>query len=140
MIDFNLDFADVSMEAIVSDAENKAKRFAREDGVKTNQIRNFFTAIAKMRTTYTSAGTKEKTEEQKKKAKYEAIRNDLILLKPKLAYAAGRKKDVRNFSVFLTKAIDAVIKSRDKTKAIENFFALIESIVAYHKYHGGKDS
>jgi CRISPR-associated protein Csm2 len=129
--DKNFDFATVKMENIVNDAEIKAKKFAQDDKVKTNQIRNFFAAISKMRVNFSSA---------EKDKKYQTIQNDLILLKPKLAYAAGRQRDVRNFQQYVTQAIDAVIKSNDKEKATENFFALIESIVAYHKFYGGKDN
>lgn len=131
MINFNLDFADVKMKDIVEDAEENAKKFAQVDKIKTNQIRNFFAAISKMRVNFSIA---------EKGNKYQSIENDLILLKPKLAYAAGRQKAVRKFQEYVTKAIDAVINSNKKEEAVENFFALIESIVAYHKYHGGRDN
>lgn len=60
---------------------------------------------------------------------------DLILLKPKIAYAAGKQRSVRfNFFPFVQGAVDAVGNSRDKDKAYQNFFALMESVVGYHKY------
>ena len=65
------------------------------------------------------------------------IRRDLILLKPKLAYSAGRQRAVKPFYELLSKAIDATKDSTDKVKSLNNFIALVETIVAYHKYNGG---
>ena len=71
-------------------------------------------------------------------SRYEVIQTELILLKPKLAYAAGRQKNVKkNFQKFMTKAINGVADAQNKKDAIEKFFALVESIVAYHKFYGG---
>jgi CRISPR type III-A-associated protein Csm2 len=39
----------------------------------------------------------------------------------------------------MDEVIDAVLKAKDKKKAIENFITLNESIIAYHKFYGGKD-
>jgi CRISPR-associated protein Csm2 len=58
----------------------------------------------------------------------------LQLLRPKLAYAAGRHKGkVKEFRDLL----EALIKkaNQDNFDTFKNF---VEAIVAYHKYHGGK--
>ena len=67
---------------------------------------------------------------------------ELILLKPKLAYARkrsdGRKKEelFKQLEDALTTAIDAVdVKQPETFKRFCNFF---EAILAYHKAHGGK--
>ena len=62
----------------------------------------------------------------------------MILLKPKLAYAAGRHpRQLKAFQAFMVQAIDGVVKSENKGNALTNFFDLLEAVVAYHKFHGG---
>lgn len=126
-MDINLSTMDTS--TIVQKAENMALQFTR-DKLKTNQIRNFYSAITRMRADY------EQAEDGKG---YDKVKNQLIMLKPKLAYAAGRQTAVRaNFYPFMTTAIQSIEQASDKTKSIENFFLLVESVVAYHKFHGGE--
>jgi len=123
-MDINLN-ADVS--TIVQKAEDMALQFTR-DKLKTNQIRNFYSAITRMRADF------EQSENG-----YEQVKTQLVMLKPKLAYAAGRQTAVRaNFYQFMTSAIKSVEQASDKSKAMENFFLLVESVVAYHKFHGGE--
>ena len=59
-------------------------------------------------------------------------------MKPRLAYAA-RHDEVKPLKKVLDKAIDGVKNSDNKREAFENFLRFIESIVAYHKFYGGKD-
>jgi CRISPR-associated protein Csm2 len=126
-MDINLSTMDTP--EIVQKAENMALQFTR-DKLKTNQIRNFYSAITRMRAVY------EQAEEGKG---YERVKNQLIMLRPKLAYAAGRQTAVRaNFYPFMTTAIQSIEQASDKSKSIENFFLLVESVVAYHKFHGGE--
>ncbi len=107
---------------IVRTAEDMAFQFTK-DGLKTNQIRNFYSAIVKMRAEF-SRNNNQFTDE---------LAADLAMLKPKLAYAAGRQRAVRdNFYPFMKSAIDGVIDS----KSMHKFFMLVESIVAYHKFFG----
>jgi len=72
---------------------------------------------------------------------------DIPLLKAKLAYAVGRdvskwggkvvyKSKIKEFYEELEKGINAV-RTKEKTD-INNFVKLVEAIVAYHKYYGGK--
>lgn len=117
----NLDVAD-----LVRKAEDMALQFTR-DKLKTNQIRNFYSAITRMRTDFQQNGF---TSE---------IQTQLVMLKPKLAYAAGRQTAVRtNFYPFMKTAIDGVGQAANKREAMEKFFLLVESVVAYHKFHGGE--
>jgi CRISPR-associated protein Csm2 len=108
-------------------AEEYAKTFAQTDKLKTAQLRNFYAAVTRMRTDYDMHGN------------YSDIELDLIMLKPKLAYAAGRQKAVKsNFYPFMKNAIDGVASAANKDKAVRKFFLLVESVVAYHKFHGGE--
>jgi len=85
----------------------------RNEALSTSQIRTILTEIQKMK---------------------EFNPTKLQLLRPKLAYAAGRHKGkVKEFRDLL----EALIKkaNQDNFDTFKNF---VEAIVAYHKYHGGK--
>lgn len=117
------DLAKIKPDDIVKISDEKGRLFKN---IKTNQIRNVYAKINSIRTKF------------KKTKKYdESIERSLILLKPKLAYAKGRKREVGTFQEFMFTCIDAVVNSKDKTLATENFLSLIESVVAYHKFYGG---
>ncbi|MCP4687912.1 MAG: type III-A CRISPR-associated protein Csm2 [Desulfobacterales bacterium] len=62
-------------------------------------------------------------------------RKTLQLLRPKLAYAAGRH---RGKVMDLQKVTDRAICLVESEEQFENFKNFFEAIVAYHRYHGGK--
>lgn len=83
------------------------------DKLSTSQIRSVLDEIQRMR---------------------EFDENRLHLLRPKLAYAAGRHGGrVREFQELLDKTIH--MTSKDNYR---NFKDFVEAIVAYHRYRGGK--
>ncbi len=85
-------------------------------GLTTSQIRNIFGEVKRME----ASG-------------YD--RNRLILLKPRLAYAAGRHRGaVEDLRDVLVAAIDAV----DDAARFKNFVNFFEAILAYHREAGGK--
>lgn len=137
-MDIPTDLATISHQDMNQIADERGRLFAKgqprqrgrgsEFVVKTNQIRNVFGHITSIRTEYRIS--KEFTDN---------IERELILLKPKLAYAAGRNRDVKQFQEFMFRIIDGVMNSKNKVLALENFFSIIESVVAYHKFYGGKD-
>ena len=93
----------------------------RKQRLETNQVRKFLDAINRIKADLT-----DKT--------FAEIEADIVLLKPKLAYAAARQKAAKPLSDVMSDAID-------KVKDIEDFERLvqfIESIIAYHKAAGGK--
>lgn len=94
-------------------------------GIRTNQIRNFYSKVITIRHDY-----------RKKKNLDENLIKDLIMLKPAIAYAAGKQAPVKEFQKFIFDCVDGVINSKDKNKAMENFLSLIEGVVAYHKFYG----
>jgi CRISPR-associated protein Csm2 len=121
----------MSAQDIDSLAENNARTF-KKDGLKTNQIRNVYAAITRLRQDFKES----KKGIDSTKEVPEAIQRELIFLKPKLAYSAGRQKAVRTtFYPFMKKHIEEVLSATDKSKALNNFFALVEAVVAYHKFH-----
>lgn len=70
-------------------------------------------------------------------------KEDIIMLKPLLAYAIGkdtRKTRIKEFGEELFKAIDFILKNDCDPVLFKNFVKILEAIVAYHKLYGGKES
>jgi CRISPR-associated protein Csm2 len=113
---------DESAKDMVEYAETLAKEICRD--VSTSQIRNAYGTVKKL--------------EMQSDFNNKAYR-ELLLLKPKLAYARGRasrKETFKKLEDALSAAIDVVdVKQPETFKRFCNFF---ESILAYHKANGGK--
>lgn len=119
------DIGTVTAEDINNIGEAKGKAFSQD--VKTSQLRTFYSAVNSIRVQF-----------QQEHSFTSPVERSLILLKPKLAYAAGRHpRQLKAFRSFMVQAIDGVVKSNDKDQALNNFFDLLEAVVAYHKFHGG---
>jgi len=114
---------DETAKRMVNYAEQLAKGIK---DVSTSQIRNAY-------------GTVKKLEMQREFT--EKSYRELLLLKPKLAYARGRtetrkRETFKKLEDALSTAIDAVdVKQPETFKRFCNFF---EAILAYHKANGGK--
>ena len=123
------DLRDIEAEDINGIGEAQGRAFARK--VKTSQLRAFYSAVNRIRIRVQS----------QQPIDFSILERSLILLKPKLAYAAGRHpSQLKDFRNFMVQAIDGVVKSKNKKRALTNFFDLLEAVVAYHKFHGGKDN
>jgi|YelNatPaOPRAMG01_1025707.scaffolds.fasta_scaffold110659_2 CRISPR-associated protein Csm2 len=95
-------------------------RVRKENALSTSQIRNILDEIQRI----------------PKREDFEKIKNRLHLLRPKLAYAAGRHKGrLKEFS----EVVEEAIKNIKETNHFTNFRNFIEAIVAYHRYHGGEE-
>lgn len=103
-------------EPLVEAAEKLGEKLART--LKTSQIRKVYGAVKKIQMSD------------------EFHRNELIMLKPKLAYAAARNTAVMDLKDALTQAIDQV---GDDPKKFKNFVDFFEAILAYHRAAGGQD-
>ncbi|WP_027843068.1 type III-A CRISPR-associated protein Csm2 [Mastigocoleus testarum] len=90
--------------------------------LETNQIRKFLDAINRLKAELAETGD------------FSKIETEVVLLKPKLAYAAARQRAAKPLNDVMSVAIDVV---RDK-EDFERLVQLIESIIAYHKAEGGK--
>ena len=101
-------------EPLVTAAEILGRKLARN--LKTSQIRKVYGAVKKIQMSD------------------EFSQNDLIMLKPKLAYAAARKPEVEDLKETLTKAINEV----DNDEKFKNFVDFFEAILAYHRAFGGE--
>jgi len=103
-------------EPLVEAAEKLGEKLARN--LKTSQIRKVYGAVKKIQMSD------------------EFHRNDLIMLKPKLAYAAARNNEVTDLKDALTQAIDRV---GDDPQRFKNFVDFFEATHAYHRAAGGRD-
>ena len=103
-------------EILVKEAEQQGQQLARN--LTTSQIRNIYGAVKKM---------------QMKGGELDT--HKLLMLKPKLAYAAKRHGGgVDTLKDVLTQAIDLVGKDKEKFSRFVDFF---EAILAYHKFYDG---
>ena len=75
---------------------------------------------------------------------FERRKGEVIMLIPKLAYAVGRSYDTRmnrastkieEFHKEVTKGISVVNEDEER---FNNLVKIIEGVVAFHRYHGGK--
>lgn len=105
--------------------EELGKSLARSDhqgkAMTTSQLRRFYGAMKRI------------------EADFNRYKGEVILLEPKLAYAAGRSDErskLREFYKVLSPLIRGV--KEDGTR-YTNFVLMVEAIVAYHKLAGGKD-
>jgi CRISPR-associated protein Csm2 len=90
------------------------------NALTTSQIRKFFGELKRIQ------------------ADYSRFIQDLPMLKAQLAYAVGRNRGskIKEFYEELTKGLGGIRK--DNKVDFHNFVKIVESIVAFHKYFGGK--
>lgn len=137
--------AGYSVRELVEHAE-KFGLALRQQRLETNQIRKFLDAINQIKAKATDerariladADSNQLTEEYLKIVEtkvFNAIEADIVLLKPKLAYAATRQNAVEPLQRVISAAIDKITSNPDDFKRLVQ---LIESTIAYHKAAGGK--
>jgi CRISPR-associated protein Csm2 len=108
----------------IRDLVNQSSDFGRElknQRLETNQIRKFLDAINRLKSKLVGS-------------QFSEIEAEIVLLKPKLAYAAARQSVVKPLNKVMSAAIDRVESKAD----FERLVNLVESIIAYHKEAGGK--
>lgn len=121
--------ADANMVQFANDFGKYMAPTDRYDKQKlsTSQIRNVFGEIKRIQMKGITTGEGK---------------TSFFLLKPKVAYAEGRNKTM-GLSLFkrvFDTAWDCVLESEEGIELrYQNFCALIEAILAYHKAFGGKD-
>lgn len=99
----------------------KTGEFMANKGLTSSKIRSIYGEIKRI----------QMGEFEKDKASF-------YLLKPKVAYALGRDKNNEGLKLFKLIFDKVSISVTDKNGYV-NFCNLIEAILAYHKYFGGKD-
>ncbi len=119
--------ADESGKELVELAQQLAQTLV-DKKLSRSQIRNIFTEARQIEALWEKEGEHEK----------EALRR-LILLKPKLAYQAGRDKSVKLLQEKLNEAIDVVSNAPagKQKEYFMRFMDFFEAVLAYHKAYGG---
>lgn len=113
---------------LVEFSDDFAKHLVEVKKLETTQIRNVYGSMKKLEMTGWNSQTAQR----------------LLLLKPRLAYAAGRKDTVKDLQQVISKAIDFIFDDeinkdeKMKEQAFQRFCQFFEAIVAYHKCYGGK--
>jgi CRISPR-associated protein Csm2 len=118
-------FSDGLKSYLIRDLVKDAELFGsylKQRKLETNQIRKFLDAINRIK-----ADLPEDSD-------FAKIEVDIVLLKPKLAYAAARQAPAKPLSDVMSAAIDKVHNREDFDRLVQ----FIESIIAYHKAEGGK--
>jgi CRISPR-associated protein Csm2 len=97
--------------------------YLQQNQLKTNQVRKFLDAVNRIKADLPEDGD------------FSRIETEVVLLKPKLAYAAARQSSVQALSKVMSVAIDKVHSIDDFQRLVQ----FLESTIAYHKASGGKD-
>lgn len=121
--------------------QNETIDFAEEFGnylvknrLTTSQIRNIFSEVKRVAGEVAKVGKVEGKNKQ-----------DFLMLRPKMAYAAQRaggrgiedlKKVLDNAHIAVSEVLDEPEKGKE---AFGNFVDFFEAILAYHKAAGGRD-
>lgn len=112
---------------LVSRAEEVGRELS-ERKMTTSNIRNFLDEVNRIQ-----------AEIQGRREEFDSSR--VILLKPLLAYSAGRETDSRkrdvlkSFANLFSAAADTVHDAQD----FKQFVEFTRAVVAYHRFHGGSN-
>ncbi len=101
-------------------------------GLKTNQIRKFLDAVNRLKTKFLKDENRT----------FSVIEDELVFLRPKLAYAAAKQKKSNHDSGPVTplkEVLEAAIKKANSPDDFDRFVQMVEAVIAYHKAAGGKD-
>lgn len=102
-----------SDETLVNEAKGIAEKLGN---VKTHQLRRIYSQIYSI-------------YQQSKQGDFSSAKSRLILLKPQLAYAESRKKELKPLTTRLVGLIGGVGKPED----LKKFYQFVQSVVGYHK-------
>jgi CRISPR-associated protein Csm2 len=115
-------------DELVTKAEEFGKRL-KDRNVKRSQFRRVFTHIKKIQ-----ANVESKKLDKTADIPGEILK-EILLLKPKMAYTAGRHKSITDFYDVVVKFVNGMKTVTEFTR----FYDFVEATLAYHRYHGGRD-
>ncbi|WP_288840706.1 type III-A CRISPR-associated protein Csm2 [uncultured Mitsuokella sp.] len=125
---------------VAAEAESVIQSLIHEDkhgrlDLKTNQIRKFLAAV----TSVTNQIEVWHMQHIDTDVLPDNLAAEVKYLKVKLAYQAGREKSVKEFAekAEIARRIDAIGRDRRKYQEFAHF---VEALVAYHRFHGGRES
>lgn len=87
----------------------------------TSQLRKFFGKLKQIQSDFSK------------------LKSEIPFLKPHLAYAVGRdakQTKIKEFYAEIERGLNSV--DQENKESFNRFVAIVESIVAYHKFEGGK--
>jgi CRISPR-associated protein Csm2 len=103
---------------------NAGQMKAGKKALTTSQLRRFFGEVKRIETDF------------------DKYQSDAYMLRPALAYAIGRDTNgtkIKQLGEELNKGLNAIRYGTSMAKSdFSNFVKVFESIVAYHKFYGGK--
>lgn len=114
-------------EKVINDLQSNRGRY--EPQLTTSQIRNILSMLNEIYNEVTASPDETLSS---------AVQNRLRYLKIKLIYAAGRNRAVKKFmeASQIDQHLDHIGDSREKFILYSHY---MEALVAYHRFHGGKD-
>lgn len=112
--------ADLEAEQLDQIARESAKELSRKPENLDTQVRRIMGAVRKLEVDLTSRG--EALTDK-------VVRQSVMALRPRLAYAAARNKNLKELQNCLHKAVEKVQSERDFKRLID----LVEAIVGYYK-------
>lgn len=121
-------FSDYRIRTLVIHASEFGP-YLKNKRLETNQIRKFLDAINRVKAQLVEVSKGDDTQQLPS-----ALEDEIVLLKPKLAYAAARQEAALPLSEVMSVAIDKTTDFQDFNRLVQ----FIESIIAYHKAEGGK--
>jgi len=122
---------EMSGEQQVNFAENLAEKCK---GVSASKIRNIYNGILKIRRRFEE---KEKSGSLNE-GEIRRLISELHLLRAKIAYFTGRSKGKEKQGLeSFKKSYEKMVESVSSEEDLRTIFDIMESIVAFHKYHGG---
>lgn len=116
---------------LIADENGYADKVAHTlRNMKTTQLRRFFGAIKLIERTI---------EEENSEKAWDEVEAEFYLLKPKIAYAKGRKLISEEFYQVLKVSLNKIDvgTNQEKIENFKRFVKFLESIVAYHKFYNG---
>lgn len=116
---------------------NKNNKDNNEPELTRSQIRKFLSAVNKIENKLLILESKQG---KKLEVLPDELKAEIKMLKAKLVYQAGRddKGIVKDF-LNKSKMLERIDEIGDNPQKFKQFARLVEAIVAYHRYRGGKD-
>ena len=119
-------FKDLDIKLLANEGEYADTLAHKLRNMKPTQLRRFFGAVKEIESNLNGKS-------------WEDVEADFYLLKPKLAYAKGRKLIPAEFHEVVKTSMNKVDvgENPDKIANYQMFVRFLESIVAYHKFYWG---
>ena len=112
---------------------NKAEEFVKSKNItsiSTSQIRKFLSAVNKI-------NNKVKYQNDSEELSNDIV-DEIAYMRVQFAYIVG-KNNTNEMKELYKKLDPAMAEIKTSKAAFINFARYVEAIIAYHKFHGGKD-